>query len=181
MRNYYKLFIAALLLMGGYSFTTDYFSDEKKQHLEEDIAAYEKLVASPTEAVALLDSVYTERTIKIMGAPIKTYETTYFFEANGQKYTGLYNPTEPPTIPVIPIQYLAEDPSINSADAKKQLASLHEESTSNLSLYLGLGLFLFGGISAYSNISAIRKRRRDKEMALQQELEEFNRSRGVVQ
>ncbi|MEJ8756979.1 hypothetical protein WG947_08235 [Pontibacter sp. H259] len=181
MRNYYRLFIAALLFMGGCSFTTDYFSDTKRQQLADNIAAFERLVATPSETVALLDSVYTERTIKIMGAPIKTYETTYYFNANGQQYTGIYNPTEPPTLPVITIKYLAEDPSINSVDPQKELASLKDESTSNLSLYIGLGLMLFGGFSGYSHLSAIRKRKRAKELALQQELEEFNRSKGVLQ
>jgi hypothetical protein len=180
MRNYYRLVIGILLMMGGCSFTRDYFSDTKKLELEQKIMDVERLIASPTETTAILDSVYSITTIKIMGAPVKFYETKYFFNANNQSFTGIYKPTEPPTIPLIKIKYLAEDPAINSPDPQDELNSLKTSKTSNASLYIGLFLLGAGGLTVYSNVRQIRQRKREEEAETERKIEEFNRSKGIM-
>jgi hypothetical protein len=180
MRQYFRLAIGILLMMGGCNFTRDYFSDEKKQELEEKILNYEQLVANPTETVALLDSQYQVTTMKIMGAPVKVYTVKYFFEVGEERYQGEHSPQEPPTIPFIKIKYLANNPFINSPDPEKELASLKNSENSKTSLYIGLFLLAGGAGMAYSNFAAIRKRKREEEAENERKLEEFNRSKGIV-
>ncbi|MBA4144890.1 MAG: hypothetical protein DI538_10970 [Azospira oryzae] len=165
--------------MGGCSFTTDYFSESKQAQLDSKVEIYEQLVKEPVEVTAVLDSVYKETTLKIMGAPIKTYETKYFFYVNDQSYTGVYNPTEPPSVPVISIKYLASDPSVNSPDPERELNSLKAQKVSKSSLYIGLVLLGLGGGMVYINFTAIRKRKRAEEEETQRSIQEFNRSKGL--
>lgn len=180
MRNYFRLVIGILVMMGGCSFTKDYFSDTKKQELEQKISNTEKLVGSPVETNALLDSVYTITTVKILGAPVKLYETKYFFTVDNQSYSGIYQPIEPPTIPFIKIKYLVENPSINSPDPEKELIHLQNSKTSKTSLYIGLFLLITGAVTAYVNFKAIRDRKKMEEAESERKIEEFNRSKGIM-
>lgn len=180
MRNYYRLVIGVLLMMGGCSFTSDYFSDSKKQELEQKISDTERLIASPTEGNALLDSVYTITTVKILGAPVKLYETKYFFTVGNESYSGIYKPKEPPTIPFIKIKYLAEDPAINSPDPEDELRSLKNSQTSKTALYIGLFLLGGGALTVYFNVREIRERKRQAEAETERKIAEFNRSKGIM-
>lgn len=179
MKNYYRLVIGILLMMGGCNFTNDYFSDEKRAELQQKIQNIEQLIAVPSEAMAILDSVYTVTTVKILGAPVKLYETKYFFTVNDQRYSGIYQPTEPPSIALLNIKYLAGDPSVNSPDPGATLLSLKTSETSKTSLYIGLFLLCVGAITIYTNYRQIRGRKKAQEAATQREIEEFNKSKGV--
>ncbi len=151
----------------------------KKKEIEQKISNIQKLISSPVEVNAFLDSVYTITTVKILGAPVKLYETKYFFTVDNQLYSGIYQPTEPPTIPLINIKYLAENPSINSPDPERELAHLKSSKTSKTSLYIGLFLLISGAITAYVNFKAIRDRKKMEEAESERKIEEFNRSKGV--
>jgi len=179
MRNYFRLAIGVLLMMGGCSFTTDYFSESKQAELDLKVDHYEQLVKSSVEATAVLDSVYKETTMKLMGVPITTYETKYFFNVDDKMYTGIYNPTSPPTIPMITIKYLAADPSINSNDPQHELDLLKDRKVSKSSLYIGLVFLALGGGMVYLNFAAIRQQRRMEEIETQRSIDEFNKSKGI--
>ena len=180
MKLYFKLIIGILLMMGGCSLTTEYFSDSKAAELNEKIKVYEKFVASPIEVNAILDSVYTETTMKIMGAPVKLYETKYFFTVDGTPYQGVYRPTSPPSEMFIKIQYLPEDPSVNAVNAKNELTILQNSKESKGLLYFGLALLAIGFFNAFTNFKAIRQRKRDEEEATERSIQEYNRSKGLV-
>lgn len=180
MRNYFRIIFGVFFLMGGCSLTQEHFSDAKKQELEQKIKAFEKLEASPTEATAMLDSVYTVNTLTVMSVPIKTYSTNYFFNVNNRLYTGVYNPQEPPAVTVLKIKYLAEDPSINSPDLAKEVHYLRSSKTSNLPLYAGLFFLCSGTLLIYSNVQQIRQRKKEEEAETERSIQEFNRSKGIM-
>ena len=167
-------------MMGGCSFTRDYFSDTKAKELEAKIASFEQLVADSQEIEAVLDSVYTITTAKVMGVPVKLYSTKYFFEVCGNLYSGTYIPTSERAEAFIKVRYLPQDPAVSSFNPKAELYNLKESRESNMSLYLGIAFLLFGSSMVYINFKAIRQRKREEEEATLQSIKEFNESKGFT-
>ena len=141
MRKYYHLLLAVLFVVISVMFLKDYIqgADEKK------VKSLQELVSSQTIAVAVLDSIYKETTIKIAGVPTKHYETGYSFTVNGNEYKGKASLNAPPSGSTVNVKYLSSDPSINSADPQKELKSEIEKDSSNASLYIALMFLAVSG------------------------------------
>ena len=175
MRKYVGLFWGLVFLFGGYHFIKDHFSDDVKRERSEKISHLKQLIENPQKAQAKLDTIVTERTVKILGLPVKTYEANYYFTANYGYYKGLYKSSNPPNKATFEVSYLAEDPTINSIDPKADLAKLEEEQTSDFGLYLGLFFTFIGLISVLSFIQKRRAEKREEEEEFQRALEEDNK------
>ena len=145
MKKYYSLFLAAVFVIGGGLFIKDYFKGSDK----EKVATLSKLISEGKVAVAVLDSEYTEKTVKIAKVPVKTYEIGYTFEADGQAVHGQATLYEAPTEAEVEVKYLPSDPNINSLDPEKELQKEQEKETSNSALYVGLGFFAVAGFYGF--------------------------------
>lgn len=172
MKKFFRLISSCVFLALGYSFLSDYFDKGMSQQAEEKIQSLEKLVESSKTTTAMLDSIYSERIIRVAGVNTTFYETKYFFSVGGSQYEGLYKPESRPNETQITVSYLEENPAVNSVNASKELEVLKEDERSNFKLFVGLGLLVTGGLGLWSYISRIlknRKERRDEEERIMDE------------
>ncbi|GAB2785316.1 hypothetical protein GCM10027275_32230 [Rhabdobacter roseus] len=163
MKSYIYIIISFFFVLGGFSLIKDHFSDAERQRWQESIASYEKLVANPVKTEAFLDNVYKERTIKVMGLPMKSYKMKYFFLVDGRTYEGTYTSNTSPEKTFITINYLAENPSTNAINPERVLQGLKDDESSNFNLYLGIGALLLGIFGMLGSVQEIRDEKKAKE------------------
>lgn len=123
---------------------------------KEDVAKYESLLNEGEVATAILDSTYSETTIKIKGIKAKVYEINYAFDVNDKEFKGRYFFDHPDSIAsdMVNIRYLKHDPSVNAANVEKELKKKKAELNSDSDLWFGLGAAV---ISLLLLIVGIRK------------------------
>jgi hypothetical protein len=122
MNKILSFLLPVFLFALGIQFTRDYFGGTSK----EEKSNLEQLMSQGEETMGVLKSEYTEKTTKIAGLPIKTYEVGYTFKVGEKEYSGIKQLDNPPTEPVVSVKYLPSDPTINAVDPASELASLSE-------------------------------------------------------
>src|SRR5688572_19317149 len=110
MGKYIKLLLPLALVVIGIQVTRDHFGDTSK----EKRAKLNQLISSGQQTVATLNDEYTEKTVKLAGIRVKTYEVGYKFNVDGQEYSGTTTLKEPPTQSQADVKYLSHDPSVNA-------------------------------------------------------------------
>lgn len=106
---------------------------------------------------------------------MKSYNFNYFFSVEGRKYQGKCSFDKVPNLQLLNISYLPETPEINSNNPEKALESLKESQDSNLSLYLGYGLVIFGLFRTLASFWEIRAQKKARAAEEERQLEEDNR------
>lgn len=129
----FRLFFPALLFVGGIYFLSIELSDDGVT-----AANAQRLVSEGKRTVALLDSGYTETTLKIKRSRTKMYDFHYAFKVDGKVYGGKHTQKEQPTADTVGITYLPSDPSINAVNPASVLES--EQSTAGIWLAALLAL-----------------------------------------
>lgn len=130
----------AIVLFGSVGIS-DYFDGNKKK-----IERYQALLDNGTTITGILDSVYTETSIK----GIKLYSSKYFFNVDGVDYEGTFSFDSPDDLGfVIPVQYMPNNPNIHDVLVDKKLAKAIKSKDSNFSLILGLSAILLGSALIY--------------------------------
>ena len=181
MKKFYRLIYSCIFLALGYSFLSDYFSADLDKQQQQRIQALEQLVQSPQTITARLDSVISERIIRVSGVDTYFYETKYFYSVDGKQYEGVYKPKSRPTQKQLAIQYLPTNPEISSANASEELALLEEEKESSFKLWAGLALALAGGLGVWSFISKfLQKRKQEQEDEEHRMAEERERVQNLL-
>jgi hypothetical protein len=79
-----QLGMIALCLVFCQTCTNDYIKGGDNSA----IVKYKKIISDNTYTTATLSPIYTERTIKVAGIPIKNYDFDYSFEIDNQRYEG---------------------------------------------------------------------------------------------
>lgn len=168
MGKYITLFWGILFFVFGVSFmmTNGASQDDATAKIKD----YERLVKMPVKAMALMDSTVNVTTVKVMKVPIKTYTCNYYFEVNGTRYASKYSSATEPSKLLMEVSYLAENPAINAFDPGVELASLKEQTSSNMLLYVGSVLALIGAFRIYSFVQTRRAEKQAAEDEFQQQL-----------
>jgi hypothetical protein len=113
-------------------------NDYTKGANEEVIKNYELMIKEQKTTEATLESLYTERTVKILGVPAKFYDFKYKFTLDGSVYNGeAKNLIEKPKTNSIKVYYSSKDPNYNSNNPKEILES-EKDKRSNSSLYFSI-------------------------------------------
>ncbi len=152
MNKILSFLLPVFLFVLGIQFTRDYFGDTSK----EERSNLEQLISQGEATMGVLKGEYTEKTIKIAGLPIKTYEVGYTFLVGEKEYSGLKTLENPPTEPIISVKYLPSDPMVNAADPASELASLSEREGTK-TLLIGLGLILAGAGLGFFRFKSLQK------------------------
>ena len=136
-----NIIIGIGLIMFSSLFFSKYFGGNEKELIE-----LESLLSEGQTTMAVLDSVYTELTIK----GIKVYSSKYFFRVNEKEYTGNFNFDSPSDLePIIQVYYRQDDPNINKANVEGQLKKVNARVNSKMDLYMGVGFSLLGLLLIY--------------------------------
>lgn len=138
-------------------FSKGCISDYVKGSNKNDIAHYEKMIRDSSVAMGVLASVYDETTIKIAGAPIKSYDFKFTYTVDGVKHTGNKTYTQLPETPLITLYYLKDDPSVYSLDPRAALITEKEKETSLKPLCWGIFFGIISLAAAYSVIQWFKK------------------------
>jgi hypothetical protein len=115
------------------------------------ISNYKKIISDNSFIIAHFNPIYTEKTVKIAGIPIKTFYFEYFFEIDNQRYEGKKTFTQLPKENEIKVYYLKENPNFNMLDPKKALEEEKEKNNPIGNLYWAvfwaiLSLITLGGL-----------------------------------
>ena len=146
MNKILNLILPVFLLVIGVQFIRDYFGNTAGDR-EGDL---EQLIANGQETMGTLSDEYTEKTVKIAKIPVKTYEVAYSFKVGKESYTGNKSLMAPPTMPLVAVTYLPNDPAVNAIDPADELSNLTKSEGDTTTLLIGLGLFLAGaGLGFY--------------------------------
>ena len=140
MKKLLGLIFPVILILIGIQFTRDYFGNTSKERKNE----LEQLISQGKETLGILNDQYKQKTTKIGGARIITYEIGYTFTANDQKFSGSKTVKEKPTVPMVKVKYLPSNPQINAINPQEELNSLQESQGKTKTLLIGLGLILVG-------------------------------------
>lgn len=130
-----KLLLILVLFTLCKSCTEDYINGPDKGH----IADLEKIIADNTVTEAEYFNEYTEKTVKILKVPVKTYVFDYSFTVNNQVYKGTRSLKELPEYTNFPIYYLFEDPEVNTPTPEEDLKLELEKVSSKSNLYWAIG------------------------------------------
>lgn len=104
------------------------------------IPLLEAMMKDNTVAVAKVNPAYKEVSMKIMGVPVKYYEVTYSYEANGGgPYNGERSLSSPPTSAEMPLYYSKFDPSYSSFEPELDIKRIKEAASSKSKLYWSIG------------------------------------------
>ncbi|MCS6823381.1 MAG: hypothetical protein NZ529_03735 [Cytophagaceae bacterium] len=107
---------------------------------EKLIAQYEKMIKDNSKTTAVLDSVYTEYSLKGSKTAF-SYNFNYYFTVDGVKYKGNHSFNKLPTLPVVEVYYSKEDPNINCLEPTKMIETeKNKSSVSNLYWAIGFGV-----------------------------------------
>lgn len=149
--KYLYLCLCFLLLGGTIYCVVFYFGQETNA---KKVAAYTNLVQRGKEITAEYDSEYTERTIKVMRVPVKTYEMKYSFTVNGKTYRGRRVLDKAPTSATLKVWYDPENPAIFSTSPEEDLKAEKESSKSTSMLWIAgvLGLMSLGTYGKYDDL-----------------------------
>ena len=132
-----------------------------------DMSVYKRLVDENTYTEALLDSMYTKRTTKIMGVASTLYDVTYHFEVAGTTYHGSHTFNDVlPKIPVVKVYYLKSYPDTNCVDPQEKLDATdrtREQNGSKSTLYWGIAFGFLCLISVVGFVQDLRKKEEKKE------------------
>lgn len=131
-----KLIVPIILCVIGILTLKDSFSAEHAQKVK----AMEQLVKEGQQAMAIVDSSYTEKTIRRKRSSYKVYEFGYTFDVDGKSYRGTKTQDTPPDAPIIKVTYLPSDPNVNSTDAEGDLKSAKD----SFPMYAGIGALVVG-------------------------------------
>ncbi|SHN33871.1 hypothetical protein [Chitinophaga sp. CF418] len=149
-----------------------YSSHRERQKETKYIPVLKAMMEDNTVAVAKVDPVYKEVSIKVMGVPMKHYEVTYTYKVNGQgPYNGERTLSAPPTSAEMPLYYAKSDPSYSSFEPQEDIKRITEKASSNSNLYWSIGwwviafLATFGYLSEAWNYLKAKKAIRDAENA----------------
>jgi hypothetical protein len=153
MNKILSFLLPVFLLALGIQFTRDYFGGTSK----EEKSNLEQLISQGEETMGFLNSEYTEKTTKIAGLPIKTYEVGYTFKVGEKEYSGIKKLENPPTEPIVSVKYLPSEPTINAVDPVSALASLNESEGDSKTLLVGLGLVLAGAGLGFFRFKSLQK------------------------
>jgi len=152
-----------------------YSSHRERQKETRYIPLLQEMLKDNTVAVAKVDPVYKEVTMKVMGVPMKHYEVTYTYMVNGGgPYNGSRYLYEPPASAEMPLYYAKSDPSYSSFEPEEDIKRIKEKAASNSNLYWGIGwyavafLALVGYLSEARNYLKAKKAIRDAEEAAYQ-------------
>ncbi len=145
MKNILQFALPLILIVFGIQLTRDYFGATGSERRAE----LEQLIAAGAETPGVLADEYTEKTTKVRRARIKTYEVTYKYEVDGKQYSGTKTLQSPPTIPVVVVTYLADNPRLSAIDPAEELSSLTSSEGDTFTLLAGLGLALAGAGLGY--------------------------------
>ncbi|MBP2834131.1 hypothetical protein J8281_18180 [Aquimarina sp. U1-2] len=135
-------------------------SDHYEGASDTKIERYQTMIIDQSVIEAELSNEYTERTIKILKVPVKTYEFNYIFTVQDIPYTGTLDLQKLPEDTRIKIYYLKDNPNIISLDPYKDLEIEQEKGTSNADLYWGI---LWGFLAVFSILSLILKFRGEEQ------------------
>ncbi|MCG8331083.1 MAG: hypothetical protein MI974_25545 [Chitinophagales bacterium] len=140
-----NILFGLLAILFGYTGLSDYFGGTEKK-----IEKYTQLLNEGETTLAVLDSTYTEVTIK--GATVNYVD--YTFQIDNETYKGEYyfDDINSITSPLMEVKYLKSDPEINAVDAEERLNEAKESAESSFDLILGIVASLFGLLLIYSGI-----------------------------
>ena len=150
MKKLIGLIFPVILILIGIQFTRDYFGNTSKERKNE----LEQLISQGKETFGILNEQYKQKTTKIGGARIITYEIGYTFKVDDKKFSGTKTVDEEPTIPMVNVKYLPSNPQINAIDPEEELASLQKSQGKTKTLLIGLGLILAGFLLGYFRIKS---------------------------
>lgn len=120
-------------------------TDEKK------VSQCEQMLADSTVTIAVADSVYTVRTLKMRSTSInKTYEYKYSYQVDGKKYTGNYSGGT--LLSIFEVYYLKSDPKIHYIDPQNIIEKELDKKGSIWDLLIGI---VWGIIGIFSIITLV--------------------------
>jgi len=154
-----RVIIALLVFSIGFANLRDEIYLDKQK-----VKRYERLINEGKETIAILDSVYTETTIRIKSAKIKLYKVDFIFFVKKQKYSGQYYFKHPDSLRynIKKVKYLENDPNINAIDIEEKIEKAKEDIESNSGLWFSIILLLISILLFSSGIRKIRGPRKVK-------------------
>jgi hypothetical protein len=156
MKNKISAIIGILICFG---LSRGCISDHIKGADKNAIANYEKMISDNSVTTATLFPEYKEVTMKILGAPVKTYEFKYHYNVNGVRREGKHTFHHLPTSDEVRVHYLKSDPEISVVDPHDKLNTEKNKSTSNEKLYWGIGWGILGLATLYGFIKELREKK----------------------
>jgi len=134
------------------SCVSDYVNGEDENRITE----LEQMINDKTTVIADLSNEYTETKIAKV---VKLYKFDYSFNLNGQSYLGKITLNEIPNTNKLNIYYLADDPSIVTADPYKDLKLEKEKGKSISDLLVGIIWGVLAILLLISLISSFKKKK----------------------
>ena len=129
-----QLGMIALCLVFCQTCTNDYIKGGDNSA----IVKYKKIISDNTYTTATLSPIYTERTIKVAGIPIKNYDFDYSFEIDNQRYEGKKTFSEVPKSSQLKIFYLKENPNFHTLNPQSDLKTEKDKNSATANLYWGI-------------------------------------------
>ncbi|RAJ77278.1 hypothetical protein CLV59_10744 [Chitinophaga dinghuensis] len=138
------------------------YSSHKSDHAESGhVPLLKQMLVDKSATIAKINPSYKEVTVKIMHVPMKHYEVSYTYWADGA-HSGTRTLSEPPTSLEMPIYYAKSDPDVSSFDPEADIKKIQSDASSNSNLYWSIGWATFGVLGLLGWISEIRKYRKAK-------------------
>lgn len=144
MKNIIQRIITLLVILFMFSVCKNCAGSYIKGSDQEYISNLQKMISENNVAQAIYYPEYTEKTIKVMKVPVKTYEFNYFFFVNNKQYEGTRSLSKLPEANNFTIYYLSNNPNINSANPEDELKAELEKENSKSDLYWAIGWGVLG-------------------------------------
>jgi len=137
-----RIVFIVILFAASKSCLTDYVNGADKTKIEQ----YQQMIDDKSVVEAKLSESYTERTIKVLKVPIKSYDFSYTFSLENKFYKGDITLKKLPESLYIDLYYLKDNPNITSLNPYDDLENEKEKESSLSNLFWGIlwGLIAIG-------------------------------------